>query len=270
MADEMVKAPETCGVCGTEIPPGRDRCPGCGKPSASLERCPHCNNPSPTVPYFSRSGAGCMITLLYGLGGFPGVAYRKAHENELVCELCGGHRGFVTTPLALAAAGTRGAPMTPDQAMQRAAQLEALGDGRSFGLKGLAATMGVVSLAVLLLALFFTSGWFFAGGLLTVLAGLFAATALFVTGRGLKQRYNREAEITRMRALADLAKKNDGVLRLDVAAEALRLPPPQVEPLLSALVDGTRIKLDVEDDGTLVYKFADWMKPERQLPPKSS
>jgi len=258
---------EICGVCSTEIPPGRERCPGCGKPSANLERCPHCNNPSPAVPYFSRSGAGCMVTLLYGLGGFPGVAYRKAHENELVCELCGGHRGFVTSPLALADAGRRGAPATPDQAMQRAAQLEAMGDGRSFGLKGLGVTVGILSLALFLVALFFTSGWFFLGGLLTVLGGLFAAGALFVAGRGIRKRYRSEADNTRLRALADLAKEKNGVLRLDAAAEALRLPPPQVEPLLSSLVDGTRIKLDVEDDGVLVYKFVDWMKPEKQLPP---
>jgi hypothetical protein len=261
--------PEICGVCGTEIPPGRERCPGCGKPSASLERCPHCNNPSPAVPYFSRSGAGCMVSLLYGLGGFPGVAYRKAHENELVCELCGGHRGFVTGPLALADAGRRGAPATPDQAMQRAAQLEALGQGRSFGLKGLAATLGAVALALLLVALFFTTGWVFALGLFGVLGAALAAAALFVAGRGLRKRYDREAEVTRLRALADLARAHDGVLRLDAAAEALRLPPPQVEPLLSSLVDGTRIKLDVEDDGTLVYRFADWMKPDKQLPPKA-
>jgi len=279
MSEELVKvdasaappAPkvEICGVCGTEIPAGRDRCPGCGKPSANLERCPHCNNPSPAVPYFSRSGAGCMVTMLYGLGGFPGVAYRKAHENELVCQLCGGHRGFAAGPLALADAGLRGMKMTPDQAMQRAAQLEALGSGRSFGLKGLAATMGIVSLGVLLLALFFTSGWFLAGGVVTFLAFLLAAGGLFVAGRGLRKRYDREAEITRLRALADLAKEKQGVLRLDAAAEALRLPPPQVEPMLSSLVDGSRIKLDVEEDGMLVYKFADWMPADKQLPPKS-
>jgi hypothetical protein len=277
MGDEITKTgqsggppapakPEVCGVCGTEIPPGRDRCPGCGKPSASLERCPHCNNPSPAVPYFSRSGAGCMITMLYGLGGFPGIAYRKAHENELVCELCGGHRGFVTGPLALAEAGQRGVKVTPDQAMQRAAQLEALGAGRSFGLKGLAATMGIASLALLLLTLFFASGWTTVLGLLATLGGALGAVALFVAGRGLRKRYDREAEIARLRALADLAKEHNGVLRLDAAAEALRLPPPQVEPMLSSLVDGSRIKLDVEDDGVLVYRFADWIPPEKQLP----
>ena len=75
--------------------------------------------------------------------------------------------------------------------------------------------------------------------------------------------------MARADCLADLAKEKNGILRLDAAAEALRLPPPQVEPLLSSLVDGTRIKLDVEDDGVLVYKFVDWMKPEKQLPPKS-
>ena len=260
---------EICGVCGTEIPAGRDRCPGCGKPSANLERCPHCNNPSPAVPYFSRSGAGCMVTVLYGLGGFLVVAYRKAHEHKLVCELCGGHRGFVTSPLALAAAGRRSMPATPDQAMQRAVQLEAQGAGRSYGLKGLAATMGVLSIVLLLIALFFTSGWVFAGGVLTAAAALFAAAAVFAGGRGLKKRYQSEADTTRLRALADLAKEKNGILRLDAAAEALRLPPPQVEPLLSSLVDGTRIKLDVEDDGVLVYKFVDWMKPDKQLPPKS-
>jgi len=277
MGDEIVRLgenggppapakPEICGVCGTEIPPGRDRCPGCGKPSASLERCAHCNNPSPAVPYFSRSGAGCMITMLYGLGGFPGIAYRKAHENELVCELCGGHRGFVTGPLALAEAGRRGAKVTPDQAMQRAAQLEAIGAGRSFGLKGLAATMGIVSLALLLLTLFFASGWTTVLGLLATLGGALGAVALFVAGRGLRKRYDREAEIARLRALADLAQEHHGVLRLDAAAEALKLPPPQVEPMLSSLVDGTRIKLDVDDDGVLVYRFADWIPPEKQLP----
>jgi hypothetical protein len=277
MSDEIVKAgpsaappappgPELCPVCGTEIPLGRDRCPGCGKPSATLERCPYCNNPSPAVPYFARSGAGCMVTLLYGLGGFPGVAYRKAHENELVCELCGGHRGFATGPLALADASRRGVRVTPDQSMQRAAQLEAIGAGRAFGLQGLAATMGVLSVALLLLTLFFASGWTTAVGLLATCGALLGAAALFVAGRGLRRRYDRDAEVTRLRALADLAREHQGVLRLDEAAAALQLPPPQVEPLLSSLVDGTRVKLDVNDDGMLVYSFADWIPAAKQLP----
>lgn len=260
--------PTVCNVCSTEIPAGRDRCPGCGKYSDTAERCPHCNNPSPAVPYFSRSGAGCMVTMLYGLGGFPGVAYRKAHENELVCELCGGHRGFAAGPLALAAAARRGASEKPDQAMQRAAQIEAQGAGRSFGLKGLAAMLGLVGLGTLLLTLFFASGLFTALGLLAAGGFLLGALALFVAGRGLKQRYQRDAEVTRLRALADLARAHEGVLRLDEAARVLQLPPPQVEPLLSSLVDGDRVKLDVEDDGALVYRFRDWMPPERQLPGK--
>ncbi|MBN1770453.1 MAG: hypothetical protein JXB32_04260 [Deltaproteobacteria bacterium] len=260
--------PTVCSVCSTEIPAGRDRCPGCGKYSDTAERCPHCNNPSPAVPYFSRSGAGCMVTMLYGLGGFPGVAYRKAHENELVCELCGGHRGFAAGPLALAAAARRGIPEKPDQAMQRAAQIEALGAGRSFGLKGLAGMLGVVGLGTLLLTLFFASGLFTALGITAAAGFLFGALALFVAGRGLKKRYQRDAEVTRLRALADLAREHQGVLRLDRAAEVLCLPPPQVEPLLSSLVDGDRVKLDVEDDGVLVYRFRDWMPPERQLPGK--
>lgn len=260
--------PQVCPVCSTEIPPGRDRCPGCGKYSDTAERCPHCNNPSPAVPYFSRSGAGCMVTMLYGLGGFPGVAYRKAHENELVCELCGGHRGFAAGPLALAAAARRGVPEKPDQAMQRAAQIEALGAGRSFGLKGLAAFLGLAGAGALLLTLFFVSGLFAALGVAAAAGLLFGALALFVAGRGLRKRYDRDAEVTRLRALADLAREHQGVLRLDQAAEALRLPPPQVEPLLSSLVDGQRVKLDVEDDGVLVYRFLDWMPPDRQLPDK--
>ena len=277
MTEEIVKhedaekpapaKPTICPVCSTEIPAGRDRCPGCGKPSDTAERCPHCNNPSPAVPYFSRSGAGCMVTMLYGLGGFPGVAYRKAHENELVCELCGGHRGFASGPLALAAAARRGVPEKPDQAMQRAAQIEALGAGRSFGLKGLAAMLGVVGLATLLLTLFFASGLFTALGIAAAGGFLLGALALFVAGRGLKKRYQRDAEVTRLRALADLAREHKGVLRLDAAAQVLQLPPPQVEPLLSSLVDGDRVKLDVEEDGVLVYRFRDWMPPERQLPP---
>jgi hypothetical protein len=262
--------PTVCPVCLTEIPAGRDKCPGCGKRQTVGELCPHCHNPSPAVPYFSRSGAGCMVTMLYGLGGFPGVAYRKAHENELVCELCGGHRGFASGPLALADADRRGAPVAPDQAMQRAAQLEAIGAGRSFGLKGLAATLGILSLAVLIVSLFFDSGWLTAFGVLAALAGLTGAGALFVAGRGLKKRYGREAEVIRLRTLADLARKHKGELRLDAAAEALRLPPPQVEPLLSSLVDGARVKLDVEEDGSLVYRFVDWMpEPSRQLPGKT-
>jgi hypothetical protein len=275
MGEEIVKTesaaplaakPEVCAVCGTEIPAGRERCPGCGKPSANLERCPHCNNPSPAVPYFSRSGPGCLVTLLYGLGGFPGVAYRKAHENELVCALCGGQRGFASGPLSLADAARRGAPLSPDQAMQRAAQIEAQAAGRSYGLKGLAATLGAVSLAVLVVSLFFGSTLITGLGIVAFVAGLLASGLLFVTGRGLRKRYDREAEVIRLRALADLAKKNDGVLRLDAAAEALKLPPPQVEPLLSSLVDEKTIKLEVAEDGVLVYKFVDWLKPDKQLP----
>jgi hypothetical protein len=277
MPDEIVKAaatpaakpeapkPTPCPVCLTPIPPGRDRCPGCGKWTASAELCPHCNNPSPAVPYFSRSGAGCLITLLYGLGGFPGVAFRKAHENELVCQLCGAHRGFVSGPALLAEANATLGALPPDQAMQRAAQLEAMGAGRSWGLKAFAAAMGGASVLLLLLVLLFGSGWVTALGITAALAGLLGAAGLFVAGRGLRKRYARDAEVTRLRALADLAKKNEGVLRLEDAATALRLPPGQVEPILSSLVDGTNIKLEVADDGGLVYQFADWMPKKGRL-----
>ncbi|MDI7268649.1 MAG: hypothetical protein QME96_11710, partial [Myxococcota bacterium] len=67
----------------------------------------------------------------------------------------------------------------------------------------------------------------------------------------------RDAEALRLRAVADLARTHDGVLRLDDAAAALRLPPAQIEPFLTALVDGSRVRLEVDDHGTLTYHFAE-------------
>lgn len=256
---------EPCGVCLTLIPPGAHRCPGCGKPTAAAEVCPHCHNPSPAVPYFSRSGPGCLVTLLYGLGGAPGAAYRKAHENELVCALCGGSRGFAANPLAAADAQRGGPPLPPDQAVLRAAQLEAQGQGRSLGLKIVAALLAAGGLGLLLLTLLFDSGILTAFGVVGLVFALAAAAGLFVAGRGLRKRYDREAEVVRLRAVADLARKHGGLLRLDQAARELRLPASQAEHLLSALVDHERVHLDVQDDGQLLFRFSDWMPAEPAL-----
>lgn len=261
-----LEKPTTCPACLTQIPPGRERCPTCGRYSDAVERCPHCNNPSPAVPYFSRSGAGCMLTALYALGGFPGVAYRKAHENELVCQLCGRRRGVVTAEVGVVAARGRGVRERPEEAMQRAAQLEARGAGRSFALRTMAAILGLAGAGMLLVTLFALSGILAALGIAASTVFLLPALGLFLAGRSLRERYRRDAHEARIRAVMDLARDHQGVLRLDKAAEVLRLPPAQVEPLLSSLVDHQRVKLDIEEDGVLVYRFLDWMPPDRQLP----
>jgi hypothetical protein len=209
-----------------------------------------------------------MNIALYGLGGLPGVAYRKAHENELVCELCGKHRGFVSGPLELAAAlGPGGVPVAPDQAIRKAEQMETLAQGRGFGLKALAAIFGVGSAAVLLFSIFFfDAAVLTALGVLSSLIGGLTSLGLFVAARGLRKAALNDAEMTRLRALADLAKRHHGVLTLDQAAKALRLPASKVEPLLTAVVDHDRIEMDVDGDGTLTYRFLDWMPP-KELPP---
>lgn len=273
MSDEIVKTPTggvppngskspvpaRCPVCSTEVPQGRDRCPGCGKRLAATDLCPHCNNPSPAVPYFSRSGPGCLVTMLYGLGGLPGLAFRRAHENELVCELCGGHRGFTSGPPLLTEDESSRGGMPPDQAVLRAAQIDAMGAGRSRALKIFAGAFGLLAALCLAGAIATDSGWVTLLAVVGLLGSSLAAAGLFVAGRGLGERYRREAEATRMRALADLVREHAGVLSLDEAAAGLGLPPAQVEPLLSPLVDGTNVKLEVSDEGHLIYQFVRWV-----------
>jgi predicted amidophosphoribosyltransferase len=50
--------PARCPVCSTEIPPGRNRCHGCGKVFGEDNRCPHCLAVAPVL----RTGQGAICS----------------------------------------------------------------------------------------------------------------------------------------------------------------------------------------------------------------
>ncbi len=249
----------SCPVCSGPIPPGSDRCPGCGKRVGGGETCPYCGNAAAAVPYFSRTGAGAVRMMLDGLGRSDGGAFLAAHRNELVCGVCGAHRRFAADAIEVVEADPRFAAVPPDQAFPRAAHLVAQATWRARLLKVFAGAAGIVSVACLALGILADLPPIRILAVLAFLGGALTTAVLLAAGRGMLAVRRRDAEALRLRAVADLARTHDGVLRLDDAAAALRLPPAQIESFLSALVlvDGSRVRLEVDDHGTLTYHFAE-------------
>ncbi|MCZ7683272.1 MAG: hypothetical protein M5U28_32530 [Sandaracinaceae bacterium] len=46
----MSDTPERCPTCGTSVPEGAPRCPGCGRVFGEANRCPHCHAVAAVIP----------------------------------------------------------------------------------------------------------------------------------------------------------------------------------------------------------------------------
>lgn len=72
-------APSSCSVCGTAIPAGATRCPGCGAVFGEANRCPHCHAIAAARP--SKDGLVCMACGKPRSGG-PGVTVFDKPEKK--------------------------------------------------------------------------------------------------------------------------------------------------------------------------------------------
>ncbi len=230
----MAEKPDSCSVCGTSIPEGASRCPGCGAVWGDANRCPHCHATAGVKPV--AGGYVCMAC------GKP----REAKPGTTIFESASPFPIGARRPVQ-AGAGPSGAPRPPSPAPSR---------GKAAGLR----LMGVLSIAggVLVGAL--------AAAVLTGVGGIIAAAAVGAVGVGLgalslraASRSADEAEARtgtqRELALLQLAEKHDGVLTVTDAARGLGISIAEADEALTAMADGSRIWAEVTPEGFVRYVF---------------
>jgi len=209
--------PPRCTVCGTDIPAGQSRCPGCGRVFGEDNRCPSCHAIAAVRP----RGAG------------------------FVCAACGAPRTRLPGTVVQGDGGTgpTGATLSPSAVAG-----------------GLLRAMGAASIAVgILLG---AIGAAFAHGFL----GWVVAAVLAASGVGLGALLLRLGARARGRALAArreagerrivaLAERHGGVLTATQLAQELGMGVAAADAALTALADGSRVTVELTDDGLIEYHF---------------
>ncbi|MFO7850076.1 MAG: hypothetical protein R6V67_08975 [Spirochaetia bacterium] len=71
---------------------------------------------------------------------------------------------------------------------------------------------------------------------------------------------SKESKIQREREILKLAKQRNGILTVTTAALDSSLSLEQTEKVLSDLSDRGYARMEVEDDGTISYRFPDFLK----------
>ncbi len=232
----MADAPQRCPTCGTSVPEGAPRCPGCGRVFGESNRCPHCN----------------AVAAVMQRGGIT------------VCAACGKPRAGTAL-----LGGARGGSIVPASHTGRSASTTAMlarARGRAkrgFGILSLGAGVLAAVLAAMVLPGAFGLGVAALAGLVGVGLG-----ALSIRGgvRSMQDadRADRQARET---AVLELAERNEGSLTATDVAKSFGLPVDEADALLTSQVgDGSRVSVDVDSEGVVRYVFRELVaRPAAQV-----
>lgn len=216
----MSEAPASCPTCGTAVPAGATRCPGCGRVFGEANRCPHCN----AIAAVRRKGAG------------------------YVCVACGGERELGPGTTVLGDEGpSRVEQLTVDGVDPASRALARLVRFGGVLLVAAAAVAGAVAFAV-------------PGAPVAVMMVAAAALGIGgVTAMSQASRVESRARERRRRALErrvlGLAEAHGGELTATLAAKELHLGLTEADAVLTAMADGARVAVEVDGDGIVHYVF---------------
>jgi 4-amino-4-deoxy-L-arabinose transferase-like glycosyltransferase len=163
------------------------------------------------------------------------------------CTVCGAPRSLATAPEAVNVVGQPG--------QVGGAVVTVLGGG--------ALAIGLLVALVLagLSSLIFPPMTAVVVGGLVLLITLLVAVPLLLGGRNLRKTGDERARVARERAVFALAAQKRGVVTARDVARAVSIPEEEADALLTSLAkrpDGG-VSLEVGDDGSLWYRFADLM-----------
>ncbi|MCA9530840.1 MAG: zinc ribbon domain-containing protein [Myxococcales bacterium] len=206
-------SPARCPSCDAAVAPDAARCPACGRVLREANRCPRCQ---------------------------AVAAVRVDAAGRHVCTACGAARPWepdlVVEP----------APLRTQ--WKRAHRARAAG----YGVAGFGA--GLIGLVGALAALGLVPGA--AGVVLAVLLGAGGVLGV-VRARRLRaeEAALADAELRAARQLTvhRIAAHQGGTVRVKDVASALRIPEDVAESLLTDMIDGTHVTLEIDADGTLYY-----------------
>jgi hypothetical protein len=213
----VTASPERCPTCRTAVPEGAARCPACGRVFGEENRCPHCH----------------------------AVAAVRQRGGVTVCAACGKPR----TGSAVLGRSVSIVPAPSTSAMLTRARGRSM---RGFG----AFALGAGVLAAAMAAALFPGA---AGIVFALVAGLIAVgiggLAIRAGARAM-QRADTEERLAREAQVLALAEKEGGTLTASRTAKALGLRVDEADALLTGMVgDGSRIEVDVDPDGVVLYEF---------------
>lgn len=216
----MSDTPTQCPTCGTAVPPGAVRCPGCGRVFGEVNRCPSCN----AVAGVRRKGGGyvCMAC------GKP----REVQPGTTILD--DGRPGAVES---MARSGV-------DPAAGALAQLM-----RGMGLlmvvaaiaAGATAALGPGAPVALLVAI-------------AVILGVGGVTSMSSAKRVEGAAKARRARQLEQRLLRLAEKRNGDVVATD-AAKTLGVGLAEADAMLTSMADGSRVTVEVDPDGIVHYVF---------------
>ncbi|MBO6940874.1 MAG: hypothetical protein JJ863_38220 [Deltaproteobacteria bacterium] len=252
----MSDKPDSCTVCGTSIPDGASRCPGCGAVWGDANRCPHCNATAGI-----KTGLG---------GGYVCMACGKPREAKPGTTIFESASPFPIGGRQPVQAQAPGAPTSPSAAPPVVvptpmAASPAAPRGKAAGLRFL----GIMSIAGGVLA-------GAVGAALLPIGGIIAAAAIGAVGVGVgalslraasrsANEADRRTDTQRELALLRLAEQHDGVLTVTDAARGLGISIAEADAALTAMADGSRIWAEVTPDGFVQYTFRE-MQARQQGP----
>lgn len=208
------------------VPEGAPRCPGCGRVFGEKNRCPNCH----------------------------AIAAVIARRGKTVCAACGKPR---TGTVVLGGGGGIGSVLPASRTGREASTSAMLGRARGrtqrgFGIFALGTGILVAAIAMVLVPGVLGVGLAVAGGLLGVGAG---ALSIRAGAKNMEKARTDAARATEI-AVYELAEEQGGRLTASVAATGLRITVDAADDLLTSLVgDGSRIDVDVDDEGVVRYVF---------------
>jgi hypothetical protein len=228
----MSPLPERCPTCGTQVPPGAARCPGCGRVFGEDNRCPHCHAIAAVRP----DGDGYVC-----------VACGKPRTRKPLTTVLGeepGRASLVPRPVSMRGRALRTAGTASVAAAIAGAALATVVLGT--GVVGIATAAAVGAVFVLLGLRFFRR-----------------ASGVDEEARALDQK-------TAAAKVHGAAARLGGDVTAAQVAEQLGVSVEEADRALTAMADGTKVTVEVDTDtGTVHYVFAEILaaKPKVRVAP---
>ena len=207
--------PASCTVCGTAIPAGSARCPGCGRVFGEDNRCPSCNAYAAVRP----QGAG------------------------FVCAACSAPRTRLPGTVVLGDGTGPGGALAP--AGIASGILTAM---------GVASIVGGILLGAIGAAILPGFAAWVVGAILAA-SGTALGVLLLRLGARARGRALADRRAAGERRVFELAEKHGGVLTATQLAQELAISVTAADAALTALADGTRVTVEVTTDGLIEYHF---------------
>jgi hypothetical protein len=281
----------SCAACGSENLPSARFCAACGKqlggggvalaprPPASplharipaprmttgqpLLVCSRCGRPMSPAAYFSRGANVAKAMLLFiPLSFFGPLLFFLLRKDRLICSICKGMlSGEASVPL-LQAFSTSVATTAAAHGLSVYDPEEDLAvlEHQSRRHRARAWTWGAASAGMAGLGMMMTvdgSLHSTVGALLLAAPAGLGAVAFALRSRAFGKRAVLKRGRQQRAHVLELARAHGGRLTVSLVAAELRIELADAERLLTDMVDGHRVEMDVDDSGRITYVFTE-------------